>query len=87
TRDEAPLIDGYLRLSINSSHHQAVSEPGEGLRIVSRCPDDGVIEAIESDPRTPHFVLGVQWHPERSYDLSPTSRALFDRLIQEAASR
>ncbi|HEY5329879.1 MAG TPA: gamma-glutamyl-gamma-aminobutyrate hydrolase family protein [Acidobacteriaceae bacterium] len=87
TRDEAPLIDGYLRLPINSSHHQAVSEPGDGLRIVSRCPDDGVIEAIESDPRTPHFVLGVQWHPERSFDISPASRAIFARFIQEAASR
>jgi putative glutamine amidotransferase len=90
TRDEAPLVDGYLRLPVNTSHHQSVSEPGDGLRIVSRCPDDGVIEAIESDPsdpHTPHFVLGVQWHPERSYDISPASRALFDRLIQEAASR
>jgi len=90
TRDEAPLSDGYLRLPINTSHHQAVSEPGDGLRIVSRCPDDGVIEAVESDPAddaSPHFVLGVQWHPERSYDISPASRALFDRLIQEASSR
>jgi gamma-glutamyl-gamma-aminobutyrate hydrolase PuuD len=32
----------------------------------------------------PQFLLGVQWHPERSYDISPTSRALFDRLIAEA---
>jgi putative glutamine amidotransferase len=26
----------------------------------------------------------VQWHPERSYDISPASRALFDRFISEA---
>ena len=88
TRDEAPLADGYLRLPINTSHHQSVSEPGDGLRIVSRCPDDGVIEAIEADPSeadAPHFVLGVQWHPERSYEISAASRALFDHLVQEAA--
>jgi putative glutamine amidotransferase len=87
---EAPAEDVFLRLPINTSHHQSVSEPGDGLRIVARCPDDGVVEAIEADPTepgTPHFVLGVQWHPERSYDISAASRALFDRLIQEAASR
>jgi gamma-glutamyl-gamma-aminobutyrate hydrolase PuuD len=30
------------------------------------------------------FLLAVQWHPERSYDISPASRALFARLIEEA---
>lgn len=84
---EAPTQDNFLRLPINTSHHQAVSYPGDGLRIVARCPDDGVVEAIEVDPDradTPHFVLGVQWHPERSYEISAASRALFDRLVQEA---
>jgi putative glutamine amidotransferase len=91
---EAPEHDGFLRLPINTSHHQAVSEPGEGLRIAARCPDDGVIEAIEnaSDYRPspdlpPQFLLGIQWHPERSYDISPASRALFTRLITEAAKQ
>jgi putative glutamine amidotransferase len=87
---EAPATDGFLRLPINTSHHQSVAAPGDGLRIVARCPDDGVIEAIEADPTdsaNPHFVLGVQWHPERSYDISAASRALFDRLIQEAATK
>jgi putative glutamine amidotransferase len=87
TPEEAPAADNFLHLPINSSHHQSVSSPGDGLRIVARCPDDGVIEAVEADPSesgTPHFVLGVQWHPERSYEISAASRALFDRLIQEA---
>jgi len=26
----------------------------------------------------------VQWHPERSYEISAASRALFDRLVVEA---
>lgn len=87
---EAPSGGEFRRLPVNTSHHQAVSSPGEGLRIVARCPEDGVIEAVEADPPdpdTPHFVLGVQWHPERSYDISATSRALFDRFVQEAAAR
>ena len=94
TPEEAPERDGFLRLPINTSHHQSVAAPGTGLRIVARCPDDGVIEAVEMEPDDavfhvehsthPQFVLGVQWHPERSYEISAASRALFDRLIVEA---
>jgi putative glutamine amidotransferase len=85
--DEAPEQDSFLRLPINSSHHQAIGIPGDGLRVSARCPQDAVIEAVEGGQATEgaaHFVLGVQWHPERSYDISPTSRALFDRFIAEA---
>jgi len=83
----------FLRLPVNTSHHQSVAQPGPGLRITARCPDDGVIEAVELDPNTPMFhvehspkqwVLGVQWHPERSYDISATSRNLFGALIAKA---
>jgi putative glutamine amidotransferase len=89
---EAPESEDFLRLPINTSHHQSVAAPGDGLRITARCPDDGVIEAIELDPASeatfhvehPWFLLAVQWHPERSFDISPTSRNLFARLIAEA---
>jgi len=88
---EAPESDGFLRLPVNTSHHQSVAAPGDGLRIVARCPDDGVVEAVENDPewhgaedRRPQFLIGVQWHPERSYEISAASRALFDRLVVEA---
>ena len=93
TTDEAPEVDGFLRLPINTSHHQSVAAPGAGLRIVARSPEDGVIEAVELDaddsvfhvehsaPR--QFLLGVQWHPERSFDISPASQALFARLVAE----
>ena len=32
------------------------------------------------------FVLGVQWHPERSFDISPASRALFARLVDGSSA-
>jgi putative glutamine amidotransferase len=48
-------------LNVNSSHHQAVGEVGEGLRVTAHAPD-GIVEGLE-DPRHP-FYLGVQWHPE-----------------------
>ena len=92
---EATDDGDFLRLPINTSHHQAAAAPGTGLRIVARCPDDGVIEAVENDPdwkpsqspdaHKPQFLLGVQWHPERSFDISATSRNLFARLVAEAA--
>jgi len=86
TADEAPAANGYLRLPINTSHHQSVAVPGDGLRVVARCPDDGVIEAVEWAPGTQkQWMIGVQWHPERSYEISAASRALFDRLVAEAA--
>jgi putative glutamine amidotransferase len=72
-----------LRIFVNSSHHQAAAVPGDGLRIAARCPEDGVIEAVEGT--TPgHFVLGVQWHPERTTDSSAASRAIFARMVAEA---
>jgi putative glutamine amidotransferase len=55
-------IVGPGELTVNSRHHQAVREPGRGMRVVARAAD-GVIEAIE-DPSPGRFFLGVQWHPE-----------------------
>lgn len=69
---------------VNSSHHQAIQTPGDNLRISARTPD-GVIEAVELDSSA-HFVLGVQWHPERTYDLSPFSRAIFAAFVHAAAA-
>ncbi|MDR3734981.1 MAG: gamma-glutamyl-gamma-aminobutyrate hydrolase family protein [Acidobacteriaceae bacterium] len=82
---EAPLEGGFLKLPVNSSHHQAIGIAGDGLRVVARCPQDGVVEAVEGTAPD-HFVLGIQWHPERSQGISAASRAIFDRFVHEAAS-
>jgi putative glutamine amidotransferase len=73
-------------LPVNSSHHQSADAIGEALGVVARCPDDGVIEALEGTDRD-HFVLAVQWHPERSLDQDEFSRAIFRALIEAAGSR
>ena len=77
-----------LRLNVNSSHHQAIDTPGDGLRVSARSPQDGIIEAVEGGQGTAstNFILGVQWHPERTYDTSAASRALFDHLVNQAAA-
>jgi len=77
TKDGRPI-------RVNSSHHQSADSVGKALRIVARCPDDSVIEALEGiDPD--HFILAVQWHPERSVDQDELSRTLFGALIAAAA--
>jgi len=77
-------IVGTPLISVNSSHHQSANLIGDGLRVIARCPDDGIIEALEgSDPS--HFVLAVQWHPERSVDEDESSRAIFRSLIEAVA--
>ena len=48
-------------LNVNSSHHQAIRDVGQGLRVTAHAPD-GIIEGLE-DPSHP-FYVGVQWHPE-----------------------
>lgn len=68
---------------VNSSHHQSADTIGEGLSIVARCPDDGIIEALEATAAD-HFVLAVQWHPERSVDDDRCSRQVFRALIEAA---
>jgi putative glutamine amidotransferase len=69
-----------LVVPVNSSHHQSADRIGEGLRIVARCPDDSIIEGLEGTAAD-HFVLAVQWHPERSVDQDAASRAIFRAFI------
>jgi putative glutamine amidotransferase len=69
-------ILGSQTCSVNSLHHQAVAQPGAGLRVCA-VADDGVIEAIES--RGSEFVIGVQWHPEKLE--AAQAGALFRALV------
>ena len=82
---EAIHTANFLRLPVNSSHHQAVGIVGDGLRVVARCPGDAVVEAIEGQ-QPGHFVLGLQWHPERGLDESLASRLIFERFLRAATA-
>jgi putative glutamine amidotransferase len=77
---------GQFIFPVNSSHHQSAETIGDGLRIAARCVEDGIVEALEGTAGD-HFVLAVQWHPERSVDLDEPSREIFRVLIREAAKR
>ncbi len=71
------------KLPVNSSHHQSAEAVGDGLRVVARCCEDGVVEALEGTAPD-HFVLAVQWHPERSVNEDAPSRAIFSALVKAA---
>ena len=68
---------------MNTSHHQAVDTPGDGLVVAARA-NDGVVEAVEGSSPESQFVLGVQWHPERSYATDEPSREIFTALVAAA---
>lgn len=76
---------GAERVRTNSYHHQAVDKPGQGLKIVGRSAD-GVVEALENTEGS--FVLGVQWHPEMSFQAHPEQIApfrAFMNAVEEAS--
>jgi putative glutamine amidotransferase len=73
-----PIV-GRLSAMVNSTHHQAIERPGQGLDVMARAPD-GIVEAVSySNPS--HWMIGVQWHPERSLDYDDFSRKLFASFI------
>ncbi|HMD43149.1 MAG TPA: gamma-glutamyl-gamma-aminobutyrate hydrolase family protein [Candidatus Acidoferrum sp.] len=62
---------------VNSSHHQAVKEPGRGLKVTGVSATDGIVEGLEWTGDA-NWVVGVQWHPERM-----KGDALAERLFSE----
>jgi putative glutamine amidotransferase len=79
-------ISGGASIPVNSSHHQSAQLVGDGLRVVARCPDDGIVEAVEGTSAD-HFILAVQWHPERSFEEDKISWAIFRALVDAAEAR
>ena len=75
---------GKAEAEVNSSHHQALREPGKNLRITARATD-GIIEAVEWDGDA-NWVVGVQWHPERMVG-DKFSENLFRGLLNAAMRR
>jgi len=69
-------VYGEGEIRVNSMHHMAVDEVGEGLVVTARCPD-GVVEAVESTSDD-WFAVGTQFHPE-----GQSASALDLRIFEE----
>ena len=74
---------GGAPLTVNSRHHQAVTEETLGHGLVATAVVDGLVEAFELVDR--RWVVGVQWHPERTSEVSLEARRIFHAFVQEAA--
>lgn len=57
---------GDTEFTVNSFHHQVVDKVAPGFAVTARSME-GFVEAIEHQSLP--YLVGVQWHPERQYDL------------------
>src|SRR5437867_6077043 len=74
---------GGAPLTVNSRHHQAVTKETLGRGLVATVLVDGLIEAFELSDR--RWVVGIQWHPERTAEVSPEARRVFEAFAAGAA--
>jgi putative glutamine amidotransferase len=80
-RSRVAAATGLESLSSACSHHQSVARLGEGLTPVGWA-DDEVIEALEGPTG---WVVGVQWHPERTAIEDPAQQSLFNTFVRMSA--
>lgn len=66
-------------VGVNSFHHQAVREAKAPVRVTA-VSEDGIVEGIEVSGGHP-FVVGVQWHPEKMYNVAEQHK-LFNAFIE-----
>ncbi|MFZ4506848.1 MAG: gamma-glutamyl-gamma-aminobutyrate hydrolase family protein [Fimbriimonas sp.] len=71
---------GAAEIEGKSYHHQAVGRVGADLRVVAR-DAEGTVEALEAADRP--WMIGVQWHPERTLE-DPATRKLFADFVETA---
>jgi putative glutamine amidotransferase len=67
--------------SVNSSHHQAIKQLGNGLSACAHTPDR-LVEAFYKEDYP--FLVGTQWHPERIPE-SDLSRRIFQVFVEASS--
>ena len=74
---------GARELRVNSRHHQAVTPDRLAPSLHATVLHDGLVEAFESPSH--RWVVGVQWHPERTAEVDEHAARIFDAFVAEAA--
>ncbi len=77
-------LAGDAKGLVNSHHHQAVEQVGEGLE-ASAWSSDGLVEAVE-DTREGRWALGVQWHPEIGWEKDRLSENIFKAFLKAVST-
>jgi putative glutamine amidotransferase len=65
-------------MGVNSYHHQAVKDLGEGLEVMA-VAEDGIVEAVSLPLKK--FVWAVQWHPEYDHKTNDSSQLIFKAFV------
>ena len=92
-QDDDNLLTHYVNIEKNSilykildkdkikvnSFHRMMATPNEKLNIVAYSLD-GVIEGVEIPNKK--FILGIQWHPEISYNIDENSKKIIDYFVE-----
>lgn len=81
-------IIGQPVLAVNTFHHQGLDRATLAPLFVPAAvaePDNWLIEAYESPSH--HWVMGVQWHPERIFELEAGHRRLWESFLAACASK
>lgn len=75
---------GGQSITVNSRHHQGVTPEFLGRGLVATVEVDDLIEAFEATDR--RWMVGVQWHPEQTHEVSAKATLIFDTFVAEAAT-
>jgi putative glutamine amidotransferase len=73
------------RADVDSYHHQAIRDVGQGLVATAFAPH-GTVEAVEM-PATPAFVLGVQWELHEEWQDDEASLNIWRAFVDAARIR
>ena len=84
--ENSPLrqIIGNDRLKVGCHHHQAVKTLPAGYVLAAVSEGDGIIEAACLPNLDEHFVLGLQWHAERSFEKDERNALIFKAFVEQA---
>lgn len=74
------LSENKKEIITNSTHHQALKDLGSGLEAIA-FSDDGIIEGV-CDFSDGRYLLGVQFHPEKTFGEDQFSRALIGDFVR-----
>lgn len=73
----ADIIGGGIH-PVNSYHHQAIKNLAPGVEPMAYS-EDGLVEAISAKDKK--FIIGIQWHPEFSYEVNEDSVKLVKAFV------
>ncbi|MBE6607174.1 MAG: gamma-glutamyl-gamma-aminobutyrate hydrolase family protein [Ruminococcaceae bacterium] len=78
------LSGGKTPAVTNSTHHQALKKLGKDLEVIG-LSDDGIIEGV-CDFSDGRYLLGVQFHPEKSFPDDDFSRAIIRDFVNACSA-